>query len=215
MRQFCRQSLLAALVLLLSPLLAQAADDDLLAEGARVFNTVAGIGCKTCHGEYAEGDVGVGPYIRGATEGMIRAAIEATNEMIVVRNVISEPEIQAVAAYVGRLGSMQVARTLAKRGRFLPAEISIRPGTGTQLIIQNSGVEAHVFKSDNMGIDDLTVAGRSSGALEWNAPVVEGEFTLYCTDCALKDQFFTIRVDASAAEFRAAVPASKLAVGSM
>lgn len=210
-----KHTLIAALVLLLPPSLLQAADDELLAEGARVFGTIAGIGCKTCHGEYAEGDVGVGPYIRGATAGMIRAAIEATNEMIVVRNVISDEEIRAVAAYVGRLGSMQVARTLAKRGRFLPAEISIRPGTGTQLIIQNSSVEAHIFKSDNMGIDELTIAGRSSGALEWNAPQVEGEFTLYCTDCALKDQFFTIRVDSAAAEFKATVPASKLASGEM
>jgi hypothetical protein len=134
--------------------------------------------------------------------------------MIVVRNVITEPEIQAVAAYVGSLGSMQVARTLAKRGRFLPAEISIRPGTGTQLIIQNSGVEAHVFKSDDMGIDELTVAGRSSGALAWKAPAVEGEFTLYCTDCALKDQYFTIRVDAAAAEFKATVPPGKSASNS-
>jgi len=207
-------TLIAALLLLPASLL-QAAEDELLAEGARVFSTIAGIGCKTCHGEYAEGDVGVGPYIRGATAGMIRAAIDATNEMIVVRNVISDEEIQAVAAYVGRLGSMQAVRTLAKRGRFLPAEISIRPGAGTQLIIQNASVEAHVFKSDNMGIDELTIAGRSSGAVEWSAPANQGAYTLYCTDCALKDQFFTIRVDPAAAEFKATVPASKFAGGEM
>ena len=189
-----------------SPSLAQENDDSQLAQGARVFDSIAGIGCKTCHGEYAEGDVGVGPYIRGASEGAIRAAIDATGEMIVIKSAISEDEIEAVAAYVGRLGSMQAARTLAKRGRFLPGEISIRPGTNVQLIIKNSSIQPHTFKSDNMSIDDLTVAGRSSGTLEWHAPETEGQFSLYCTDCKLKDQFFTVNVAASAAAFHQVAP---------
>lgn len=208
-------TLIVTLMMLLPPLPAQAADADPLSEGARVYSSIAGIGCKTCHGEYAEGDVGVGPYIRGATEGMIRAAIDGTNEMIVIKTVITEEQIQAVAAYVGRLGTMQVARTLAKRGRFLPAEMSIRPGTDAQLVIQNSSVEPHVFRSDNMGIDDLVIAGRSSGAIEWRAPADGGAYTLYCVDCTLQDQFFTIRIDPAAAEFKTVVPASKAATGEM
>jgi plastocyanin len=164
------------------------------------------VGCKTCHGEYAEGDVGVGPYIRGATEGAIRAAIDATGEMIVIKNEITEDEIKAVAAYVGDLGTMQAARTLAKRGRFLPEEISIRPGTDVQLIVQNSSIQPHTFKSDNMGIDDFVIAGRSSGNVEWQAPESEGDYSIYCTDCKLKGQFFTVRVAMSAAEFHRAVP---------
>ncbi len=191
---------------ILSPFLVHADDDGQFAEGARVFNTVAGVGCKTCHGEYAEGDVGVGPYIRGATEGAIRAAIDATGEMIVIKNEITEDEIKAVAAYVGDLGTMQAARTLAKRGRFLPEEISIRPGTDVQLIIQNSSIQPHTFKSDNMGIDDFVIAGRSSGNVEWQAPESEGDYSVYCTDCKLKGQFFTVRVAMSAAEFHRIVP---------
>lgn len=190
----------------LSPALAQDNNDSLLAEGEQVFSTVAGIGCKTCHGEYAEGDVGVGPYLRGASEGAIRAAIDATAEMIVIKSVITDDEIKAVAAYVGKLGTMQPVRTLAKRGRFLPQEISIRPGTDVQLIIQNSSFQPHAFKSDNMGIEELVIAGRSSGSLEWRAPQTEAEFSLYCTDCKLKDQLFVVKVAASAAAFRQVVP---------
>lgn len=190
----------------LSPALAQDNDDSQLAEGERVFNTVAGIGCKTCHGEYAEGDVGVGPYLRGASEGAIRASIDATDAMVVIKNVITDDEIKAVAAYVGKLGTLQPARTLAKRGRFLPGEISIRPGTNVQLIIQNSSIQPHTFKSDNMDIEELVIAGRSSGSLEWRAPETEGEFALYCTDCKLKDQLFVVKVAASAAAFRQVVP---------
>ncbi len=205
-----RAASMALLVLMiagfLSPVLAQDNDDSQLAAGEQVFNTIAGIGCKTCHGEYAEGDVGVGPYLRGASEGTIRAAIDATGEMVVIKNVITEDEIKAVAAYVGKLGTLQPVRTLAKRGRFLPQEISIRPGTRVQLIIQNASIQPHTFKSDNMDIEELVIAGRSSGSLEWRAPETEDEFAVYCTDCKLKDQLFVVKVAASAAPFRQVAP---------
>lgn len=188
--------------LFLTCAMASAQEADKLAEGAAVFATVAGVGCKTCHGEYAEGDLGVGPFIRGASEGTIRAAIDAIGEMMIVKNAISEAEIRAVSAYVGHLGTLQVARTLAKRGRFLPDEFSTRPGTPIQLIIENSGIEPHTFRSDDMGVDDITVAPRGAGSIEWQAPGEEGEFTLYCTDCRLKEQFFSVKVDADAAEFK-------------
>jgi mono/diheme cytochrome c family protein len=196
---------------LLSMDMALAGDENAIAAGATVFSTVAGVGCKTCHGEYAEGDLGVGPFIRGASEETIRAAIDATGEMVIVKNVITDEEIEAVAAYVGYLGSLQVARTLAKRGRFLPGEFSTRPGTGVQLVIKNSSVAPHTFKSDNMGIDELTIPGRSTGSIEWQAPDAEGEYSLYCEDCKLKGEFFTLHVDMAADEFKGSAPARTVA----
>jgi len=170
--------------------------DPLLAEGKRVFNEVAGVGCKTCHGEYAEGDLGVGVFMRGATDGTIRAAIDAIAEMIVVKNVITEDEIKAISAYVEYLGTMQVARTLAKRGRFIPEEITVKPGSSIQVVIQNSGFQAQTFATDSMGFDDLTIPARSSGSIEWQAPDAEGEYTLHCTDCKLDGETYTVRVSA-------------------
>jgi mono/diheme cytochrome c family protein len=169
-------------------------DDPLLAEGKRVFNEVAGVGCKTCHGEYAEGDLGVGVFMRGASEGAIRAAIDAIAEMVVVKNVITEDEIEAISAYVEYLGTMQVARTLAKRGRFIPGEITVKPGASLQVVIQNSGFQAQTFATDSMEFDDLVIPARSSGSIEWQAPGEEGEYTLYCTDCKLKGETYTVRI---------------------
>lgn len=192
--------LLAASAVL--PLSATAvADDAAISSGREVFESVAGIGCKSCHGDFAEGDLGVGPYIRGATEGSIRAAIEGIGEMVVIKNVISDEQIDAVVAYMNYLGSMQAVRTLSKRGRFLPESVSTRPGTPVQLIIKNSGIKPASYQSDNMGIDPFTVGGRSTDSLEWRAPEQPGEYSIYCIDCKLKDQFFVIDVNLDAPEF--------------
>ena len=134
--------------------------------------------------------------------GSTQRGTSASNEMVVVRTAITEDEIKAVAAFLNHLGTMQVVRTLAKRGRFLPDTFSVRPGTAVQLIIQNAGIQAYTFKSDDMGIEGRSIPGRSSGSIEWRALDEEGEYSLYCTDCKLKDQFFRLNVDSAATEFR-------------
>ena len=185
------------------------ADDGLIKKGEVVFSTVAGIGCGGCHGAFGEGDLGVGPFIRGATEGSVRAAIEGIGPMIAVKNVIKEDEIKAVSAYVSYLGSTQVARTLNKRGRFLPETFSTRPGTSLQLVINNSGFKPYTYHSDSLGIDSITIPARSTGSFLWKAPDEEGSFSLSCTDCKLKDQHFTILVDKNARKFHSTTPASE------
>ncbi len=165
-------------------------------EGKVVFETIAGIGCKGCHGEFAEGDLGVGPFIRGATEGSIRAAIEGTGEMVVVKNVISDEQIQTVSAYLEYLGSVEVVRTLSKRGRFLPESVAVKVGANLQIIVKNSGIKPATFQSDNMNIEPFTVAGRSTSSFEWQSPAVAGKYTIYCVDCKLKEQLFTVTVNA-------------------
>jgi len=174
------------------------ADDAEIEAGRQVFRTVAGVGCKTCHGDYAEGDLGVGPFIRGATEGTIRASIDATNEMIIIKTTITDDDITAVAAYLNYLGSLQVVRTLSKRGRFIPETTSVRPGAQLQLIVKNSGVAPATYTSADMDVEEWVIPGRSTADIEWQAPVAEGEYSITCTDCKLKDQYFVISVDANA-----------------
>jgi plastocyanin len=174
-------------------------------EGARAFREIAGIGCASCHGQFAEGDVGIGPYIRGASEGTIRAAIDAVVEMTVVKAVIEEQEIQAVAEYIRQMGDVQVARTMLKRSVFYPETIQVRPGTSVQVVINNAGFSTAHFVSEDMTINDFEVGKRSVNAFAWQAPDEAGEFKLYCSSCKLKDQYFTIIVDAEAPEFKTAL----------
>lgn len=182
------------------------ADDNLIKRGEQVFNTVANIGCAGCHGAFAEGDLGVGPYIRGASEGSVRAAIEGIGPMVAIKAVITEEETKAVSAYVNYLGAAQVARTQVKRGRFVPESFATQPGTSMQIVVQNAGFSAHSFQSDNLGIDKLSVPARSAKSFLWQAPEQEGEYSLYCTDCKLKDQLFKIKVDKTAKKFIAITP---------
>ena len=186
-----------------------AADAELLAAGERVFNEVAGLGCKTCHGEYAEGDLGVGPVIRGARIGNVQAAVEAVGEMVAIRAAMGEPEIRAVSAYLEYLGGLQVVRTLSKRGRFVPAEQAVHPGTPLQIIVKNSATVPHTYIGEGMGMTPLTIPGRSAAAFVWQAPQEEGDYVIACTDCLL-EEVFTIRVSEEAKPFVGAKPATRL-----
>ena len=152
----------------------------------------------------------MGPFIRGATEGTIRAAISGIGEMVVIRNTIQESEIDAIAAYLKYLGPIQVVRTLAKRGRFLPDSFSIRPGTTVQIVVNNAGFSDYNFTSENLGIDPMLIPARTTGSFIWQAPQQAGEYSLRCLDCKLKDEQFTIRVDPNAKEFKPAVIQSSL-----
>ena len=89
---------------------------------------------------------------------------------------------------------MQVARTLEKRSRFIPEDMTVKPGARMQVVIQNSGFEAQTFASDNMGFGELVIPARSSGSIEWQAPDIAGEYTLTCTDCKLSGETYTLRV---------------------
>lgn len=199
----------ACLLFIAATTTAGAEDMELIEKGREVYNGVAGIGCKTCHGDYAEGDLGVGPFIRGASAGAVRAAIGAVGEMIVIRQVIKEDEIIAVAAYLEHLGTLQVARTLSKRGRFVPKKFDAYPGTAIQLVIKNSGTQAQQYVSENMDIAPLEVAGRSTNSLIWTAPEEEGVYTVSCVACKLDDEF-TIEVNRAAKPFIGSKPVTKL-----
>lgn len=170
------------------------ADEESLARGEKIFNEIAGLGCKGCHGEFAEGDLGVGPYIRGATEGTIRAAIEGIDTMIVVKSTIDEQGIKDISEYIASLGETQIVRTLAKKGRFLPNEVTVAPGSKLQIAVQNASFQPRAFASDEFLDEGMEISARTTGVLNWTSPG-EGEYKIWCTNCDLENQFFTVRVD--------------------
>ena len=170
----------------------------LVEEGRRIFRTAGEVGCAACHGPYAEGDVGIGPYNRGVGEAAIRAAISDIEEMEFLREEMTERHIKAIAAYYAHLGRLQLLKTMVKRGRFVPDTLSVYPGTAVQLVLKNRSLSPRTFVSETMGIANLTVQGRSTADMVWAAPARSGAYTLRCTDCRFKDEKLTINVSIAA-----------------
>lgn len=188
---------------------AVAADPDdraLLEEGRKVFRTIAEVGCAACHGFFAEGDLGIGPYNRGVGEAAIRAAIKGVEQMEFLREEITERQIKAIAAYYAYLGKLQLQKTLVKRGRFMPDAFSVYPGTRVQLVLKNSSVRPRSFAGDGMSLEPFTVPPRSASDVVWTAPSREGAYSLRCTNCRLKGEKLTITVSRTAKRHAAPAP---------
>lgn len=182
------------------PALADELSNNLIEKGREVFFTVAGVGCAACHGRYAEGDLGIGPYNRGANEAKIRGALQKVDAMSILRGEMTDEKIAQIAAYFRWMGELQLVKTMYKQGRFIPNEVSIYPGTPIQLSVNNASTEQHTFASDVMGITSFRVNGRDFSDLTWKAPDNEGVFELRCTDCG-SDGKLTVRVSRSAKRY--------------
>ena len=179
-------------------------DTKLVERGRQISLTVAGIGCAGCHGQYGEGDVGVGPYTRGVDVSKIKAAINSIDQMrVLVRDKLSPQDIEAVAAYYSWLGQLQLVKTLVKRDRFIPDAMDIYPGTAVQLAIKNSSQFPRKFAGPDMKVAEFQVPGSSSHDFVWQAPEAEGTYTLRCVDCLVPGQQLTINVRRSAKQYRA------------
>ena len=163
-----------------------AADGALIEQGRQVFLTAGEVGCAACHGPYAEGDVGIGPYNRGLGEAAIRSSLEGIDEMEFLLDEMTDQDIRAIAAYYEYLGTLQLEKALVKRGRFVPDSIDVYPGTRIQLVLTNASTKPRNFAGESAGID-FTVPGRESGDVVWTAPQDEGEHRVVCTDCRIKD----------------------------
>lgn len=185
---------------------ADAKDNILVKEGERIFRTVGGVGCASCHGPYAEGDIGIGPNNRGFGEAKIRTALQSVKQMAFLQEPMTEPNIKAVAAYFNFIGNLQLLKTLVRRSQFIPDRFEVRPGTGIQLAIKNGNSQPRTFSSDKMGIGDLPIAGRENGDIVWKAPDTEGEFELRCKDCGQGGEKLLVVVSKSAKPF---IPSSE------
>jgi mono/diheme cytochrome c family protein len=190
---------LAAAFLALAAFPAYAAEPFDLAmveQGRQIFETIAGVGCKACHGPFAEGKVG--PSNRGVNEATIREALAKIGPMQFLREQLAEEDIKRVAAYTEWMGRHMLVKSLLKRGRFIPDAISIYPGTPVQLVIENTGSEPATLAADGISVEEPMIAARDTASIVWTAPETEGKSTIACSDCKIKDGSLTIEVTKTA-----------------
>ena len=165
-------------------------------QGRQIFETIAGVGCKACHGPFAEGKVG--PSNRGVNEATIREALAKIGPMQFLREQLAEEDIKRVAAYTEWMGRHMLVKSLLKRGRFIPDAISVYPGTPVQLVIENTGSEPATLAADGISVAAPTIAARDTASIVWTAPQTEGKSTIACSDCKIKDGSLTIEVTKTA-----------------
>src|SRR5262245_41576193 len=143
-------------------------DMAMVEQGRQIFETVAGVGCKACHGPFAEGKVG--PSNRGVNEATIREALAKIGPMQFLREQLAEEDIKRVAAYTEWMGRHMLVKSLLKRGRFIPDAISVYPGTRVQLVIENTGSEPATLAADGISVEAPTIAARDTASIVWTAP---------------------------------------------
>jgi len=187
---------LALVAIPLPALAAEQLDMAMVEQGRQIFDTVAGVGCKACHGPFAEGKVG--PTSRGVNEATIREALAKIGPMQFLREQLQDEDIKRVAAYTEWMGQHLLVRSLLKRGRFIPDAISVYPGTPVQLVIENTGSEPATLVAEGMPVTTPTISPRDTVSIVWTAPQTEGKSTLGCSDCKIKDGSLTIEVTKAA-----------------
>ena len=171
-------------------------DMAMVEQGRQIFETVAGVGCKACHGPFAEGKVG--PSNRGVNEETIREALAKIGPMQFLREQLVEKDIKRVAAYTEWMGRHMLVKSLLKRGRFIPDAISVYPGTSVQLVIENTSSEPATLAADGLSVPAPTIPARDTASIVWTAPEAEGKSTVACSDCKIKDGLLTIEVTKTA-----------------
>jgi cytochrome c553 len=175
---------------------AEQLDMAMVEQGRQIFETVAGVGCKACHGPFAEGKVG--PTNRGVNEATIREALAKVGPMQFLREQVGDDDIKRVAAYTEWMGQHLLVRSLLKRGRFIPDAISVYPGTPVQLVIENTGSEPATLAADGMPLASPTIPARDTVSIVWTAPQTEGKSMIACSDCKIKDGSLRIEVTKTA-----------------
>lgn len=171
------------------------ADKQTVEYGRELFLHAGEVGCTACHGRYAEGDIGIGPYNRGFSEGAIRSALKNVDAMAFLRAKLTDQQISQIAAYYQWLGGVQLVKTQLVNGRFFPDSLAVRPGARIQLAVVNrNNTAVEVGGEEKRGVPAMKIAGHDYADSEWTAPNTEGSFTVRCMNCALTKGQFTIKV---------------------
>lgn len=148
-------------------------------EGRRAFREVGGAGCSECHGQFGANELGQAPVIRGADAARIRASVASMDTMTFLQGVITDAEIEAIAAYLAYLETMQPTIVTRRRSVLAPAEIALPAATHVQLILDNHDRSPCTWTVTAPPAAPTVVAGRTTYAVDW-VTGDPGTFAAYC-----------------------------------
>ena len=191
-----KRALILLFLLLLSGAWVFAQDNDpaeFPAKGLAIFREAGGMGYSACHGEYALGDLQIGPNIRGVDETRIHGALDTLDVMAFLVPLLSDDDISAVAEYLQYLGTLEPVSITLRRSTFDPSEVTVPTGTAVQLIINNRDRAECTFTIDGAGLEPTVLAGRAMGNVVWTTPAEAASFVALCNE--KPDQLLTVTVE--------------------
>ena len=65
--------------------------------------------------------------------------------------------------------------------RFVPAEVTVKPGESVRFVVTNNDAFLHNFVSEEAGIPFLNLPGNTAQTVTWTAPEQTGAYTVVCT----------------------------------
>lgn len=168
-------------------------DPERLSEGQRVYLEIGSTGCSACHGKFAQGDLGIGPAIRGVDAVRIQNALEAAREMSFLLPIMTQEDVDNVAYYLTYLDTLHPVKATLRGEAFAPEEVTVPPDTDVQVVVENGNRTECSLQVEGRTDEPLLIEGRDIGAVVFRSPA-EGAFNAFCSE--IPDVVFTIRVEA-------------------
>lgn len=156
-------------------------DQTRLEEGENIYRTVANVGCSTCHGAFALGDLGIGPAIRGVDEVRIEGALEGAEEMGFLIPIMTDEMIADVAYYLAYLDTLHPVLAQFRQEAFTPAEITVPADTDVQVIVENGNRSPCTLQVSIPDTEPVEIDGRATDGLVVRTPA-NGQVTATCTE---------------------------------
>lgn len=105
-----------------------------------IYQTIGGMGCAVCHGEYGDGGESVGNNIRHSSLARLKHAFETVPVMQGLARAMNEERYQAVDQYLNQLSERQLIKVTLTDDEivFQPQEVLQKAVFG-QLVIHNGG----------------------------------------------------------------------------
>ncbi len=134
--------LLASFLILSSfNLSAQSSEQSRFDAAAKLYNTIGGYGCATCHGSFAHGGGNVGGNIRGKTLQHIDSSLVEEPTMKLLSNALSDQDKQELAFYLQELDKLTLVEWTIDDKKIEQSQ-DLEVGKKAQLVVVNKRFES-------------------------------------------------------------------------
>lgn len=129
-----------------------------------VYDTIGGMGCAVCHGEYGDGGESMGTNIRHSSLERLLHAFESVPVMQGLARAIDEDSTAALDRYIDQLAQRQLIKwTVTRDGLRLDTDEALSQDVMAQVVVHN-GTSRPI--SGEIAGQPVTIAARGNAAVD-------------------------------------------------